>query len=158
MFLSFSFFLSFLFLSFFLFLFLFLSFFFFLSFSFFLFFLSFSFFLSFYFFLSFSFFSFFLSLLFTFLQCSTYTPPVLQLKCPCVIQYVCRGRNRLWTRTLDRYTRASLPECVVSRILEPPAKTTHDNPVPGYKLKFLTPPPEPGVEDRNSTDQATATK
>ena len=65
----------------------------------------------------------------------------------------CRGSNSLWTRTLDRYTRASLPECVVSTMSEPPPKTTQDrtqtkdtHPIPGHKLKFQTPPgiePEP---------------
>ena len=36
----------------------------------------------------------------------------------------CRGCNSLWTRTVDRYTRAGLPECVVSTMSGPPAKTT----------------------------------
>ena len=58
----------------------------------------------------------------------------------------CRGSNSLWTRTLDIYTRAGLPECVVSTMSEPPPKTTQDrtqtkdkHPIPGQKLKFLTP-------------------
>ena len=62
----------------------------------------------------------------------------------------CRGRNCPWTRTLDRYTRAGLPECVVSTMTGPPPKTaqvrtqTKDtHPVPGYVLKFLT---QPGME------------
>ena len=38
----------------------------------------------------------------------------------------CRGSNSLWTRTLDRYTRAGLPECVVSTMSGPPPKTTQD--------------------------------
>ena len=64
----------------------------------------------------------------------------------------CRGSNSLWTRTLNRYTRAGLPECVVSTMSEPPPKTTQDrtqtkdtHPIPGLKFKFLTPPGiEPG--------------
>ena len=64
----------------------------------------------------------------------------------------CRGSNYLWTRTLDRYTRAGLPECVVSTMSGPPPKTSQDrtqtkgtHPIPGYELKFLIPPGiEPG--------------
>ena len=37
-------------------------------------------------------------------------------------------------RTLDRYTRAGLPECAVSTMSGPPQETTQD----GYELKFLT--------------------
>ena len=65
---------------------------------------------------------------------------------------VCRGSNSLWARTLDRYTRAGLPECQVSTMAGPPPETTKDrtqtkdtHPLPGQKLKFLTPPGiEPG--------------
>ena len=64
----------------------------------------------------------------------------------------CRGSNSLWTRTLDIYTRAGLPECGVSTMSGPPPETTQDrthtkdtHPIPGEKLKFLTPPGiEPG--------------
>ena len=64
----------------------------------------------------------------------------------------CRGSSRLWTRTLDRYTRAGLPGCVISTMSGPPPETTQNriqtnntHPVPGQKLKFLTPPEiEPG--------------
>ena len=64
----------------------------------------------------------------------------------------CRGSNSPWIRTLDRYTRAGLPECVVSAMSGPPPKTTQDrtqtkdtHPIPGEKLKILTPPGiEPG--------------
>ena len=38
--------------------------------------------------------------------------------------HACRGSNSLWTRTLDRYTRVGLPECVVSTMTGPPPKTT----------------------------------
>ena len=38
----------------------------------------------------------------------------------------CRGSNGLWTGTLDRYTRAGLPECVVSTMSGPPPETAHD--------------------------------
>ena len=64
----------------------------------------------------------------------------------------CRGSNSLWTRTLDRYTRAGLPECVVSTMSGPPPKTTQDRTLTkdthqGQKLKFLTPPGiEPGPQ------------
>ena len=58
----------------------------------------------------------------------------------------CRGSNSLWTRTLDRYTWAGLPECVVSTMSGSPPKTTHirtqtkvTHPIPGQKLKYLTP-------------------
>ena len=62
----------------------------------------------------------------------------------------CRGNNRLWT--LDRYTRAGLPECVVSAMSGSPPETTQDRtqtketpPIPGQKFKFLIPPGiEPG--------------
>ena len=64
----------------------------------------------------------------------------------------CKGSNSFWTRTLDRYTRAGLSECVVSTMSGPPPKTAQDrtqtkdtHPIPGQKLKFLTPPGiEPG--------------
>ena len=62
----------------------------------------------------------------------------------------CRGSNSLWTRTLYRYTRAGLHECMVSTMSVPPPKTIQDreqtkdtHPIPGHKLKFLTPP---GIE------------
>ena len=64
----------------------------------------------------------------------------------------CRGSNSLWTRTLDRYTRAGLPECEVSTMSGTPSKATQDrtqtkdtHPIPGQKLKFLT---LPGIEPR----------
>ena len=38
----------------------------------------------------------------------------------------CRGSNSLWTRTLDRYARAGLPEWVVSTMSGLPPKTTQD--------------------------------
>ena len=38
----------------------------------------------------------------------------------------CRGNNSLWIRTLDRYTRAGLPECVVSTMSGPLPQTTQD--------------------------------
>ena len=81
--------------------------------------------------------SFFLfSLLFTFLQCSNYIPRDLQPKIRG--SDACRGSNRLWTRTLDRYTSAGQPESVVSTISGPLPETTKDrtqindtHPVPG---------------------------
>ena len=66
----------------------------------------------------------------------TYTPRDLQPKCPRSDAYM--GSNCLWTRTLDRYTRADLPECVVSTMSGPPAETAQDRtrikdtyPIPG---------------------------
>ena len=38
----------------------------------------------------------------------------------------CRGSNSLWIRSLDRYTRAGLPECTVFTMAGPPPKTTQD--------------------------------
>ena len=53
----------------------------------------------------------------------------------------------VWTRTLDRYTRAGLPERVVSTMAGPPPETTQGrtqtkdtHPNLGQKLKCLTPP------------------
>ena len=34
--------------------------------------------------------------------------------------------NRLWTRTLDKYTRAGLHECLVSKMSGPPPEITQD--------------------------------
>ena len=47
--------------------------------------------------------------------------------------------NCLWTRTLDRYTRAGLLECVVSKISGPPPVTAQDRtqrtyPIPGQEM------------------------
>ena len=78
------------------------------------------------------------------------TPPGLTTQIP-----MGRGSNSLWTRTLERYTRAGLPECVVSTMSGPLPGTAHDktqkkdiHPIPGQKLKFLTPPRiEPGPPD-----------
>ena len=113
-------------------------------------------------FLSFFFFFFFLFLSFTLFfslylfiylflrvftgpQCRIYTPRDLQPKCPWV--RCLRGSNSLWTRTLDRYTRAGLPECVVSTMSGRPPETAQNtkdtHPIPGWELKFQTPP---GVE------------
>ena len=55
--------------------------------------------------------------------------------------------NCLWTRTL-RYTRAGLTECVVPQYQGLPRRQHRQrtHPIPGQKLKFLTPPgiePEP---------------
>ena len=77
--------------------------------------------------------------LFTLPQSRTYTPGMYNPNARG--SDACRGNNSLWTRTLDRYMRASLPECVVSTVSGPQPKTTH--PIPGQKLKFLT---HPGIE------------
>ena len=38
----------------------------------------------------------------------------------------CKGSNCLWTGTLDRYTRAGLPECVVSTMSGPLPETAQE--------------------------------
>ena len=61
--------------------------------------------------------------------------------------YLCspNARGSDTCRTLDTYTKAGLPECVVDTMPGPPPETTEDRTqtmihrVPGYKLKFLTP-------------------
>ena len=90
-----------------------------------------------------------------------YPPPMQDLHPP-DLNPTCKESNRLWTRTLDRYTRAGLRECVVSTMSGRLPETTQDRtqskdtyPVPGWNLKFLTPP---GLEGRDSTNHATKTK
>ena len=76
----------------------------------------------------------------------------------------CSRSNNLWTRTLDRYPRAGLPECVVSTISGPPPKPiqhrtqrTHTQSQTEIKI------PDPagnrtwaaGLEGRDSGDHAT---
>ena len=62
--------------------------------------------------------------LFTLPQCRTYTPGTYNPNAHGSDTYT--RSNRLWTRTLDRYTRAGLPECVVSRMSGPLPKKTQD--------------------------------
>ena len=78
----------------------------------------------------------------------------------------CRGSSCLWTRTLDRYTRMGLPECVVSTISGPPPETAQDRTQRTHthsRLGIKIPDPAgnrtraAGFEDRDSTDHATAT-
>ena len=83
-------------------------------------------------------------------QCRSYTPGTYNPNARGSDS--CKGSNKLWTRTLRRYTRAGLPECVVSTMSGPPLETTQDrtqikdtHPVPEQKLKFLIPP---GIEPR----------
>ena len=77
-----------------------------------------------------------------------------------------RRSNNLWTRILDRYTRAGVPGCVVSTMSGSPPKTTQDRtqrtqPNPRTEIKI----PDPagnrtrgaGLEGRDSTGHATAT-
>ena len=81
---------------------------------------------------------------------------------------VCEMPVGLWIRTLNRYTRAGLPECVVSTMSGPLPETTQDRTqttdirlVLGQKLKFLIPPESnqaAGLEGRDTTDLATATE
>ena len=53
-----------------------------------------------------------------------------------------RGSNRLWIRTLDRYTRVGLPECVVSTMSGPPPETAQDR----IQDKGHTPNPRIGIK------------
>ena len=83
-----------------------------------------------------------------------YRPPIQDLHPPPGLNNpkargsdACRGSNRLWTRTLDKQTRAGFLGCVVSTTSGPPSETTQDRTqtnnarlFPGQKLKFLTPP------------------
>ena len=72
------------------------------------------------------------------------------------------GSNSLWTRTLDRYTRAGLPECVVSTgdstVQNTDKGHTHN---PRREIKIPGPAGNrtrtAGLEGRESTDHATAT-
>ena len=80
----------------------------------------------------------------------TYTPRDLQSKCPG--SDACRGGNSLQTRTLDRYTSAGLPECVVSTMSGPPPKTGQNTdkghtPNPAGNRTWVA-----GLEGRDSTD------
>ena len=62
----------------------------------------------------------------------------------------CKGSNGLWTRTLDRNTRAGLPECVVWTMPGPPSQGQHrtedkgHTPSPRMEIKI----PDP-AENRN---------
>ena len=60
--------------------------------------------------------------LFTLPRCRTYSPGTYNPNARG--SDACRRSNSLWTRTLDRYTRAGLPEYVVSTMSGPPPKTT----------------------------------
>ena len=77
----------------------------------------------------------------------------------------CRGSNRLWTRTLDRYTSSGLPECVVRIMSGPPRETIQDrtqtkdtHPVLRIEIKISGPAGNrtraAGLEDRDSTAHA----
>ena len=80
----------------------------------------------------------------------------------------CRGSHCLLTRTLDRYTRACLPECVVSTMSGPSPKTntgrnTEKGHTPNPRTEIKIPDAAgnrtraAGLEGRDSTDHATAT-
>ena len=78
----------------------------------------------------------------------------------------CRGRNGLWTRTLDRYTRGGLPECVVSKMSGPPPETTQDRtqrPHANPRTEITIPHPTGNrtraavFEDRDSIEHTTGT-
>ena len=93
-------------------------------------------------------------------------PRDLQAKCP---WNICQeGEQQSLDQNTRQYTRAGLPECVLSTISGPLPKTTQDrthtkdtHSIQGQKLKFSTPPGiEPGpprLEGRDSTDHAMAT-
>ena len=51
----------------------------------------------------------------------------------------CRGSNSLWTRTLDRHTMCGQHNVRVSAEDNTGQNTKDTHPIPGYKLKFLTP-------------------
>ena len=79
-----------------------------------------------------------------------------------------RGSNCLWIRTLDRYTRAGLPKCVVSTMSGSPPGTARDRTqdkghTPNPRIVIKIPDPAgnrtrvAGLEGRDSTDHATAT-
>ena len=79
----------------------------------------------------------------------------------------CRGSNCLWTGTLDRYTRAVLPECVVSTMSGPPPETgqnTDKGHTPNPSIGIIIPDPAGNrtraaeAEGRDSTDHVTGTK
>ena len=76
---------------------------------------------------------------------------------------VCRGSNSLWTRTQDRYTRAGVPECVVSTMSGPPPKTTDKGHTPNPRTEIKIPDPAgnvtraAGLEGRDSTNNAKET-
>ena len=69
--------------------------------------------------------------------------------------------NRLWNRTLGRYTRAGHPECVVNTMSGPPSQTTqdriqtNDTPSPRMKIKISYPTGNrtraAGMEGRDSS-------
>ena len=68
--------------------------------------------------------SFFLLSLFTLPQSRTYTHRDFNPNARG--SDACKGSICLWTRTLGRYTRAGLPECVVNTMLGPPPETARD--------------------------------
>ena len=105
------------------------------------------------------------------IQISTFSfifPPLnLELKPPGTYNpNACRRSNSLWTKTLDRYTGAGLPECVVSTISGPsPEITQHRTQRTHTQSQEEIKIPEPagnrtratGLEGRDSTDHATTT-
>ena len=73
------------------------------------------------------------------------------------------GGEQIWTRTLDKYTMAGLPEICGQQYVRTTARdnagrnTKDSHPFLGYKLKFLTPleiepgpPRRAGLEGRES--------
>ena len=72
------------------------------------------------------------------------------------------GSNRLWIRTLDKYTRAGLPKCVVSTMLGPPQPgiTQDKGHTPRIEIKIHDPAGNrmqaAGLEGRDSTDHTKA--
>ena len=74
----------------------------------------------------------------------------------------CRGSNSLWTRTLDIYTKAGLPECVVSTMPGPPPETTQRTHTQFQERNYNSWPAGNWIqvaelEGRDSTDHATVT-
>ena len=62
-------------------------------------------------------------------------PPSRDLQPKCLWVRFLWGCNRLWTRTLDRYTRVVLSECVISSLSGPPRETTQDRTQRTYQSK-----------------------
>ena len=105
--------------------------------------------------------TYFVDALHTFTQCGTYTPGSYNQM---LVGQMPVDEHRLQTRTLDKYTRAGLPEYMVNRMSGAPPETTQDrtktegtHPVVGQRLKsWILPGIERGPPDWKA-DLATAT-
>ena len=75
-------------------------------------------------------------MLFTLLHCRNYTPGTYNPNAHGSDD--CRGGNRLWTITLDRYTRTAVSECVVSTEIKVPDPTGNLTRAAGLKGREFT--------------------